>query len=249
MKMTLLEMTQNILSAMDADEVNSIGETIESEQVAMEIKNTYFANFSNFGIASKYQLIQFDSLSSVDDHPNVLKVLDSTDHFDFIKYNIQTVSDPCYNDMEYMEPKEFLDFVLGQANTGQRITVKDIQTDLPYTISSDSAPRYWTTFDNEHIVFDAINRDLDDTIQESKVMAYGEVIPSWTHTDTFTPDLEVKFFPLLLAEAKAAAFVNHKGVSNAKEEQRARRQRVWVNANHPKRYNENKKSKTNFGRS
>jgi hypothetical protein len=38
-KMTLLEMTQNILSAMNSDEVNSITDTVESLQVAEEIQN------------------------------------------------------------------------------------------------------------------------------------------------------------------------------------------------------------------
>lgn len=249
MKMTLLEMTQNILSAMDGDEVNSIGDTVESEQVALEIKNAYYANFTNFGIAPQYQIVQFDALQSPDDYPNVLKVKENTDHFEWIKYNTNTTADPEYVDMCYLEPKEFLDHVLTSSTDGTRITVKDKNTDLPYTIRSDQDPKYWTTFDNEHIVFDSINKTLDDTIQESKVMAYAEVIPVWTHSDTFVPDLEAKHFPLLLSSAKTAAFVNYKGVSNAKEETRERRQRVWLNANKPKRYNEHKKSKYNFGRS
>ena len=33
-KLTLLDMTQRILSSMDADTVNSFSDTIESEQVA-----------------------------------------------------------------------------------------------------------------------------------------------------------------------------------------------------------------------
>ena len=39
MKRTLLEMTQDILSAIDADEVNSIDDTVEATQVATIIKN------------------------------------------------------------------------------------------------------------------------------------------------------------------------------------------------------------------
>jgi hypothetical protein len=41
-KMTLLEMTQDILSDMDSDEVNSINDSVESLQVAQIIKTTYF---------------------------------------------------------------------------------------------------------------------------------------------------------------------------------------------------------------
>ena len=46
-KMTLLEMTQNILSAMDSDAVNSIGDTVESLQVADVIVETYYELFAN----------------------------------------------------------------------------------------------------------------------------------------------------------------------------------------------------------
>jgi hypothetical protein len=42
MKRTLLDLTQNILSAMNSDEVNSIGDTTESTQVAEIIRTTYY---------------------------------------------------------------------------------------------------------------------------------------------------------------------------------------------------------------
>ena len=41
-KMTVLEMTQDILSDMNSDEVNTINATLESAQVAQIIKSTYF---------------------------------------------------------------------------------------------------------------------------------------------------------------------------------------------------------------
>lgn len=43
MRKTLLEMVQDILSEMDSDEVNSINDTVEAEQVATIIKNCYLA--------------------------------------------------------------------------------------------------------------------------------------------------------------------------------------------------------------
>ena len=41
-KLTLLDMTQNILSALDSDPVDSIDETVEAVQVAELIKEAYF---------------------------------------------------------------------------------------------------------------------------------------------------------------------------------------------------------------
>ena len=47
MPQTLLEITQDILSIMDGDEVNSIFDTEESEQVAKIVRRTYNAMVSN----------------------------------------------------------------------------------------------------------------------------------------------------------------------------------------------------------
>ena len=40
-KMTVLEMVQDILNDMDSDEVNSINDTIEAQQVANTVRTVY----------------------------------------------------------------------------------------------------------------------------------------------------------------------------------------------------------------
>src|SRR6267142_3347837 len=60
MKRTLLDLTQSILSSLSSDEVNSIGDTTESLQVAEIIRTTYFNIISRVGITSHNQLIQLD---------------------------------------------------------------------------------------------------------------------------------------------------------------------------------------------
>ena len=42
MKRTLLEMVQSILSDMDSESVNSISDSVESEQIASVIQDTFF---------------------------------------------------------------------------------------------------------------------------------------------------------------------------------------------------------------
>ena len=74
MKMTLLEIVQNILSAMDAEEISSISDTIESQQVAEEVKTTYYENFGNFQLRSRFDIIQLEALADSTDKPNILKV-------------------------------------------------------------------------------------------------------------------------------------------------------------------------------
>ena len=42
MRNTLLQMVQSILSDMDSEAVNSISDTVEAEQVASVIQDTFF---------------------------------------------------------------------------------------------------------------------------------------------------------------------------------------------------------------
>ncbi len=42
MKRTLLEMTQSILSDMDSEAVNSISDTVEAQQIASVVEDTYY---------------------------------------------------------------------------------------------------------------------------------------------------------------------------------------------------------------
>jgi len=47
MKLTLLEIVQDIMNDMDGDEVNAISDTIESQQVAQIVKTTYLEMMAN----------------------------------------------------------------------------------------------------------------------------------------------------------------------------------------------------------
>ena len=61
MQLTLLEMVQSILSSMGSDEVNSIGDTTESLQVADIIKQTYMNMLGRYDLPSHNQLFQLQA--------------------------------------------------------------------------------------------------------------------------------------------------------------------------------------------
>jgi len=64
MKMTLLEIVQNILSDMNSDEVNHISDTTESMQVASVVRDTYYELASNRLWPTNKQLITLTALSN-----------------------------------------------------------------------------------------------------------------------------------------------------------------------------------------
>lgn len=275
MKMTLLELTQNILSAMDAEQVTSIEDTVESMQVAEEIRNTYFENFGNFELKSRLELTGLESNGLETDpfiyqYPHALKIPDAVDNIKWIKFDYnRDVNNPKWVDVCYITPEEYLEMVMQKEaleetdlQTWPSVLVKDPTNNKRYFIGGSDLPKFWTTFDDEYIVFDSIISDYVETAVEDDVtsilengrllpehtLVYAEVIPIFELDDDTVPDLEDKFFPMLLAEAKSACFINYKGVSNSKEEQRSRRQLVR-HQNNRGRYNPPENLGLNYGRS
>lgn len=225
-KMTLLEIVQNILTAMESDYANSIGDSTESAEVADVVKETFFDIVNNvLDLPEHKQLINLTGLGDTT-HPNYLKLPDNVKSIEWFKYNKETTTDTDlnYGDVRYLEPAEFLVRVNSRRESDTNI--------VPYTdfgagtilVQNDKHPELWTSFDDLYIVCDSFDNTVDNTLQQSKSLCYGITEPTWTHEDTFVPDLDAAFFPLLLEEAKSACFINFKQVTNVKSEQRARRQ-------------------------
>lgn len=85
MKLTVLQMTQNILSALDSDEVNSIGDTTESMQVATILQTTFFNMVSRAGLPDQMQLFQLTP-SNDSTKPVLMFKPANVDKVDWLKY-------------------------------------------------------------------------------------------------------------------------------------------------------------------
>lgn len=244
-KMTLLEMVQNILSAMDSDEVNSIGDTVEALQVAEVVRETYDELFSNVNAPSHDTLVQLEPLSDVN-RPNYLRLQDAIKEIKWIKYDYRTDDETDYQDIEYLSPESFLQTLINRRGQGSTTEITDFSGAKLY-VFNDANPTYWTTFDNEYIVFDSFNSEVESSLQASKSLAWGQVHPAFNLDDDFIPDLDAELFPMFLAEAKSVCFLNFKQSPSPKEEQRVKRQRVR-NQNNRWRMNQRKYDGPNYGR-
>lgn len=222
---TLLEMTNNILSAMDSDEVNNVTDTVESEQVAEVVKETYFAMLDEMNLPNAEELFQLEATSS--STPTKMKIPDTVHEVFWIKYNVDNTSggtQAAYRDITYLSPKDFLDHIMLRNQTSSNVTKITDTVDL--LVITDAMPTYWTSFDNEYVVFDSYHSTYDSNLQASKTQCHGLKEPTWTVSNDFVPDLPTNMFTLLIAESKSTSFFNFKQVSNGKSEQIARRQRV-----------------------
>lgn len=85
MRMNLLDMTQNILSAMNSDNVNSISDTVESLQVAEAIRTAYINMIDRLSLPENNELIQLQP-SNDPNSPVLMYVPDGCSKITFLDY-------------------------------------------------------------------------------------------------------------------------------------------------------------------
>jgi hypothetical protein len=226
-KQTLLDICQEILSDMNSDNVNSINDTVEAQQIVRIAKRTYM-NMINERIlphtAGYFTLTALVNPAK----PSHVRIEDEVIRVESIKYDCRKeVADaPLPIEIEYLTPKDFSDLVM--ARNPAHANVQTVLDTLPLFIINDAAPSCWTSFDDKHIIFDSFDSNVDSTIQSSKCYAYGEREPVWSSIDAFIPDIPAKMFPYFINETKSMCFMTIKEAPHQKVEQAAVRQRSWL---------------------
>ena len=230
MKMTLLEMVQNILSDMDSEEINSISDSNEAAQIASVIENTYFGLISARAIPEHSQTIKLTSFSS-SVRPTHFSFPSRVKNIEFLDYNVtEVVGGVQYKRLTYLSPDDFFSVSDSRDSTASNvIQVEDVQADSILLIRNDVMPAYYTSFDDENVVLDSYMSLVDSTLTSAKTRSYGVRFPTFdAFSDSFIPDIDDVMFPYLLAEAKSTALSLFKSGADPKIEQLARRQKVYV---------------------
>lgn len=228
MKMSLLDMVQDILSDMSSDEVNSIDDTTESLQVAQIIKSCYFEMIGNRNWPHLKKLIKLEHSGELD-KPNYLQLPVNLKELDNFKYYKTSPSGTQrYESVIYKTPEEFLDIVNNRLTSASNVVqVEDYGGSL-LNILNDVDPSYWTSFDDLYLVTDSYNSNVDSTLKSSKTQCMAVIQPSWQMEDTFVPNLPVEAFAGFLEECKSTCFLRLKQMTDQKAEQKANRQQRWL---------------------
>ena len=219
-KLTLLEITQDILSDMDSDEVNSISDTAESLQVAQIVKTTYYNIIDGKDYPFLYQMFQLET-SGTTDRPTHMKLPDTVADLKYLKYNNQktTSAKDLYEKIEYKRPEDFLELTDKRDSLDSTVKVVTDTSGIDINILNNVGPSCFTSFDDENLVFDSWLKTKESNLQKSQTQAYGKLSVTWSMTDSFTPDLPVQMFSYLLDEAKSTCFLTLKQMANQKAEQ------------------------------
>jgi len=222
MKSTLLQVVQSILSDMDSEDVNTISDTVEAQQVASVVEDTYFNIIAARSIPEHNKLIPLVSLAN-NAKPTHFTYPARTKQLMRVDYNIGTASVPDYREIVYVEPLVFIDRM---DETGKKVTTVDQSVEL--FVASDKDPSYYTSFNDNHIIMDAYDVSVEQNLASNKTRAFCAIYPTFSQTDSFAIDLDQTLMPLLLAESKSACMSLFKGGSDPKVEQAARRLKSYV---------------------
>ncbi len=234
-KMTNLEIVNDILSDMDAEEVTAIGDTVESDQVFKLVRSTFDGLVAARNIPEHKGL--FELVESTSGTPSVMTMPTNVIELDWIQMDVRTDESAGvarrYTEIDYVEPEEFIIRIRNRNDTDTTVDILDDTTvtgDTELFIRNDRAPQMYTSFNDEHIVFDAYNVALDTFIPSLKTQCWGTLEPTWVSTDGGTQDMDLDLFPKFISIIKNRSNAVIKSAPNAKEERWERKLTITAQA-------------------
>lgn len=225
----LLDVVQEVLSDMDSDQVNSINDTFESEQVLSICKSVYRDMVSNRNWPFFRRAVQFIP-SNDRARPTHMRIADDIKEMLFVNYDTarESATRKRYETMAWLEPDDFLRRANQLNDSAPNAIIVTDPSGIEIPIRDDTPPRFYTSFNDSDIVFDSYDKEVDDTLQESKTQALAFIMPTFTALDTWVIDLPQDAISAYIAEVKSQAFVVLKQQVNEKAEQVATRQQAWL---------------------
>lgn len=229
MSKTLLQITQQILSDMNGDDVNSIFDTEEAEQVARIVVATYEAMMSNSNWANTRRVMTLTSFSD-NARPTHFHIPSEIKEVGSINYD---ASKPGalrkqFRPVLYLDPDDFLRRLNTRDNTAPNVQVVTDPSGIELSIINNHQPMHYTSFDDNVIVMDAFDSDKESTLQPSNMQVVAYVVPDFPLTDDSIPDLPISTYSMLIEEATSRAQWKLREFQDVKSEIEAGRQRRWA---------------------
>lgn len=238
MRLTLLKMVQLILSAADSDEVNSISDTTESMQAVDTIESVYYDIIATADMPDHWDLFELQP-SGDPSKPTLMVSPENVGKIEWIQYDISEsgATTANFRPIRPLSRGEFFLRMNGLDTNNADVYQYDYIVDTgTFNVrgKNNDFPNFYTTTDDNRIIFDNYRADIDTTLVGNKTKAYGMLIPEFLREDDFVPDLAPRQFTLLFNEAKSQFFIDIKQMENGKAEQKARRGWNMIHRKDPK---------------
>ena len=202
-KYTLLTVVQKALDSTNSFEVDSIDDTPEAQAIAGFAEDVYQDFISELPQEWHYKERLLSLESSLDDtRPNYMKIPDGVTKIkeSKVQYNIDKEGGYEYKDIQYLYPQDFLELT---SNLQGETQVVEDYSGTRYEIYNDRMPKYFTTFDGDHLAFDAFDLSLENTLQETKTRFIGSQEDQFHRVDDFIIPLPNDLIASYVAMVKA----------------------------------------------
>lgn len=215
---TLLDYVQTIMSSADMDEVNSISDTVESLQVAHVVRTAYQDIVARADLNEHLTLFELTA-SGDPDKPTLMSKPSDVLSILWVKYDKIEAdeTDKRFEKVTFLPLDEFLNrmYLLKPSDDNVGEFTHTIGTDsLTFFFRNDKAPEFFTTFNDDTIIFDSYDSEVDGTLQNTKTLCYGKKDQAFSMTDSFVPFQDKDLSTLLLNEAKILAFAELKQIGH-----------------------------------
>jgi len=225
---TLIQVVQSVLGALDSDAVNEIGETNESQQIALLASETYY-EMATFQDIPQFQRI--DQLIGLNDdtQPTVMSIPKDVTDVGVIRYrHVAPQGHITMERVEYCEKDQFLDIQLDlNVEHEDKIGYNTLPGNIKIPYRKDRGPTLWTTFDDGLIVFDAVDTvyAAETTLHNDHSLLISYAVPEFFMEDDFVIPLPPQLHAQFLAQVKAVASSEQKQLPNPNQEAISRRTR------------------------
>ncbi len=231
-KQTVLEVTNAALNSIGSDSVDSINDTPEALDVANMARDVYF-DIIHSRKWPHLRTILNPTEATGSTTPTYMTLPDTIQDIDvdtmYYDKKVQASDPPNYELVTYCHPDNFLKIVMSRSDSKDESNVDEITDSEGFKIYvyNDRAPSWFTSFNDATLVFDAYDSNLETKLQNSKaqVVAYKE--PTFSVSDSHTPDLPSKAFPYYIAELKSVVAVEIAQEANPKQESISREHRSF----------------------
>jgi hypothetical protein len=227
-KKTLLDIVQEILADSDGDNVNSIADTVESDQCARLVRSTF-----DDIVVNNADLLSWSGISKMDatgaSTPTTLTRPEGLVEIEWIRYDkrLTAGADPDFQPIRYLAPDDFMDVSDSLNASDTNVSTFTTASGVVVNIRNDVAPNYWTILEGyDSIVFDSYDSALETNLQQSKNVVYGRSLPTLSLTDAAVPDLPENLARLLVNSSKTYFFDLYKGGAPAGVSKRSRNSEV-----------------------
>ncbi len=230
MRYTNLEAVQLLLSSMDSDEVNSVADTVESNQVLLLLKSVYYDICSELNLSEHNSLFELNASGDIG-QPTLMTIPSNVTRVDWVEYDVREDGDEFadWQKIDFVELDEFL--------TRQNALRNDTENtdEIEFTLNSetfttmyydDRRPYCYTSVDDYTLLFDGFNSSLESTLVKAKTRCSGTLIPAFSMTDNFVPDFNPQQFSYYINRAKVRAFAELKQAANQEAGREARNQKI-----------------------